>query len=885
MALVTINGKEMQVDDGMLLLDAARGAGFEIPTFCYHAKLSKLGSCRMCLVEIEGMRKLQPSCVTPVMDGMKVFTESPTVVKARKAQMEFLLINHPLDCPVCDQAGECDLQDLSFAFGSSAGRFRWKKRTFEKRDMGPSLEKEMNRCIACRRCSRYCSEISGDYAISELNRGNELEMGSFCHTPIDSEFVGNTAQICPVGALTSKPFKFKARSWDLIKTETICPHCSVGCSITSESKYIDPFATQMLHTQSVGKTEALEKTEVKVLRNNATVDKAHTEISLCARGRYGYQFINSPERIRTPLIKESGKFVEVSWEKAISVVASKLSNIKEREGGQAIGGLTSGICSNEDNYVFQKFLRVAAGTNNIDMCRSGDFDRKTTILLSSMRGNIKVMKNSDAILILGSSVGTDTPIASMNAGIAARVNGAELTMISSGENRLLPSGPTHLVCRKGSENLIVLALIKAIIKEKLYVDAFNGERSKELKVLTSSVKGLNIKKIEDQTGLTEADIITLARSLAGASRGCILFGNDVVSTHLAVETVKAIYNLSQLLGFNGEKGQTIYASTSGNFAGAVDMGVGPDFLPGHLRIDDKDAIKNLSEIWGCDLPKDKGRNWDEMLESIAAYRLKAIYIMGDNPAATAFNLDKVKVALEKLDFLVVQDLFMTDTAKLADVVLPAASYAEKDGTVTNLAGRIQTLNRSITPLNGTKVDWKILNEIAAKMVNNFGCSDLMAITSEIGEVLPSYGAAFNEGIGRDGKILPAVVPDDVCLREVSIPEVPTGAELKGGSPLFVVPGKDVYLASSLSWMDDGLSTLTQKGSIVISAEEGAMLGIATGNNVALETKNGSVTSVAVVSERVPAGTVVVLINHRDFDARPLFDRTGGAVGGRLTKKA
>lgn len=884
MALVTINGKEMQVDDGMLLLDAARGAGFEIPTFCYHAKLSKLGSCRMCLVEIEGMRKLQPSCVTPVMDGMKVFTESPNVVKARKAQMEFLLINHPLDCPVCDQAGECDLQDLSFAFGAPAGRFRWKKRTFEKRNMGPSLEKEMNRCIACRRCSRYCSEISGDYAISELNRGNDLEMGSFCHTPIESEFVGNTAQICPVGALTSKPFKFKARSWDLMKTETICPHCSVGCSITSESKYVDQFATQMLHTQRVGRTEALDKTEVHVLRNNATEDKGNTEISLCSRGRYGYHFINSSERIRKPVVKENGKFVETTWEKALAVVASKLSNIKEREGGQAIAGITSGICSNEDNYVFQKFMRLAAGTNSIDIPRDRVVSRETAFLLAAMRGDLKDIKNADAVLMLGSSVSTETPIASMHAGIASRMSGASLTMISSGENRLLLSGPKRLVCRRGSEKLIVLAIIKAVIKDKLYVDAFDGERSKELKTITSSLKGLNIKKIEDQTGLTEENIVEVARSLAGAGKGTIIFGDDILETPRGTEIVKAIYNLSQLLGYNGEKGQTIYAAASGNLAGAMDMGVAPDYLPGYACIEDKDAVKNFSELWGAQIPREKGRNWEEMLEAIAAYRIKAVYVMGENPAATALDRDKARVALEKLDFLVVQDLFMTETAKLADVILPAASYAEKNGTATNLESRVQVLNRSIKPIGEVKEDWKILSEVAAKMINGIGCSDLESVREEMRKANIAYNEVLKGGIDRDGEKLSPVNPGGTALIDITVPEIPTGSELKGGNPLFIVPGKDVFLASSLTWMDEGLLTHAQ-GAVLISEDDGAMLGISSGSNVSVETKNGSVTATAGVSDKVPFGTVVVLTNHPDFDARPLFDKTGGAVGGRLSKKA
>ena len=384
----------MQVDDGKLILDVAREAGFEIPTFCYHAKLSTLASCRMCLVEIEGMRKLQASCATPVMEGMKIHTESPDVVSARSSQLEFLLINHPLDCPVCDQAGECDLQDLTFKYAKPSGRFRWKKRTFDKRDMGSTMTKEMNRCIGCRRCSRYCEEVSGDFAITELNRGNALEMGSFYHSPIESEFIGNTVQLCPVGALTSSLFRFKSRVWDLVSTETICPHCSVGCSITSESKYVSQKATHMLQTQHVGATPALEKTEVKVLRNIASEGKGVTEISLCDRGRYGYHYINSDKRLKAPMVRQNGQLVETTWDKALSVVASKLSSIKSENSAESIGGITSGICSNEDNFIFQKFFRNVIGTNNIAIPGDYSLSHSSALRLLARRGQVQSIKQS-----------------------------------------------------------------------------------------------------------------------------------------------------------------------------------------------------------------------------------------------------------------------------------------------------------------------------------------------------------------------------------------------------------------------------------------------------------------------------------------------------------
>ncbi len=842
MALVTINGKELQVDDGALILHVAKDAGFEIPTFCYHAKLSKLGSCRMCLVEIEGMRKLQPSCITPVMDGMKVHTESDTLIEARKAQMEFLLINHPLDCPVCDQAGECDLQDLSFKFGGTSGRFRWKKRTFEKRDMGPSLVKEMNRCIACRRCSRYCAEISGDFAISELNRGHELEMGSFYHTPIESEFVGNTAQLCPVGALTSKPSRFKARSWDLIGTETICPLCSVGCSITSESKYVSQEATQMLQTKCLGAAAALDNTELLVLRNSATEDKGATEISLCDRGRYGYHFINSEERLSAPLVKKDGKLVKTSWEEAITLVSAKLSTIIEREGADAVGGITSGICTNEDAFLFRKLFNDVIGTNNVAVSTDGTLTDQSTLRLASMRGSLKGIKESDAILILGSSVSTETPIASMNAGIAARMNGATLTVMTAGEQRFPYSNPTVINYARGTELATVGALIKTIIDNKLVCESFSKDRKKELEALIKSVK-------DGKTGISKEDLLATAKSLAAASKGTILFGDDLIDGATASDVVEALYGLAALLGYNGEKGQIIYTPGAGNQAGSLDMG-----LSGAL------------------------------VDAASVGKFKGLYVMGDNPVATAFDQEGVKDALEKLDFLVVQDIFLTETAEMADVVLPALSYAERNGTMTNMEGRLQRLNRSIKPAGDGREDWQIVQEIASAMGGKLDYINVDAVRLDIAASIPSYEGLTPDQIGRDGAFVDAAKMSQPTISGFTLK---SNGKADGGKtyPLQIIAGRDVFFGGSLTSWDEGVRSLSVGPRILISDETGASLDISDGDEVTVESKKGSLNGVVKVTAGVGEGVVVLPMNHPEMDPRAVLNDAETSTGGKLTKSS
>ncbi|MBE9504240.1 MAG: NADH-quinone oxidoreductase subunit NuoG [Proteobacteria bacterium] len=881
MALVTLNGKEIQVDGGRLILDVAREAGFEIPTFCYHAKLSTLASCRMCLVEIEGMRKLQASCATPVMDGMKIETESPDVVSARASQLEFLLINHPLDCPVCDQAGECDLQDLTFKYAKPGGRYRWKKRTFDKRDMGSTMTKEINRCIACRRCSRYCEEVSGDFAITELNRGNALEMGSFYHSPIESEFIGNTVQLCPVGALTSSLFRFKSRVWDLISTETICPHCSVGCSITSESKYVSQKATHMLQTQHLGKTPALEKTEVKILRNIASDGKGVTEISLCDRGRYGYHYINSDIRLKAPMVKENGRLVESTWEKALSLVASKLASIKAEKGAESIGGITSGICSNEDNFIFQKFFRNVIGTNNIAIPGDYSLSRSSVLRLLAMRGQVQWVKTADCILILGSSVGTDTPIVSMHAGMASRLRGANLITAMAGENRLLDTtAQKRLNYVKGSELTVIGALTRAVIDGKLYCESFGGKRKKELDVVEAGLKGINLKDLEVLAGLAVDDIESTARSLSEASKGVVLFGDDFIAGEKSEEIVEALYNLFSLLGYRGEKGQAIFSPASGNLIGSMDMGIAPDYLPGYVAVGSKEAGK---------APQEKGLDWNAMVPAASDGKLQALYVMGDDPVETASDKDKVKNALNKLDFIVVQDLFMTKTAELADVVLPALTYAEKSGTVTNLEGRVQLLDVSMKPRVDGRKDWQIIRDVAQSMGAALCFNDDLRIVDdgevevleEISKTVPHYAAVTQEAIGRDG-----LMSDVSGIKQAALKTVEIVGHKKTADkdyPLQVVPGRDVFLNGSMTWRDEGLLELSPGPRILVESSDGAAHGLSDGDVITVETKEGTLKGTVSLTDRIFPGVVVVPVNHPELESWKLFGGKNQETLGRLAK--
>lgn len=857
--LVTINDKELQVDEGSLILDVARDSGFHIPTFCYHAKLSKLGSCRMCLIEIEGMRKLQPSCVTPVMEGMKIQTASPMVIKARKSQLEFLLINHPLDCPVCDQAGECDLQDLTYKFGNRDGRYRWTKRTFPKRDMGPVITKEMNRCIACRRCSRYCSEISGDYAISEFNRGNQLEMGTFCHMPVEGEFLGNTIQLCPVGALTSTEFRFNARVWDLKAVETICPHCSVGCSITSESK------------------------NDKIFRNNATEDKGVTEISLCDRGRFGYSYINSDKRITSPMIREGGFFSETTWEKALDYAADRLSRLIGTHGADAIGGITSGFCSNEENYVFQKLFRKVIGTNNIDSCKSYSPDPDSMLRLAAMKGSVKEVKEADLVIVLGSSVNTETPIISMNAGIASRMNRARLITLTAGENRLLTSKPDRIDYRLGQEAAVITALIESIIGNKAHSEKFAKDKKDQFKIVKDGLKDINLKEVEKVTGISKSSLDSIADAMLNASKGVILFGDDFLSRPDAV--INALHTLGEVAEFSGEKGRIIYSPATGNFIGSFDMGVSPHFYAGYEKIGSKKAADKNSNISGYLPPHEKGLSWSEMVNSAIKEELKSLYILDADLIEFTKDKETVRNGLDQLDFIIFQGIFMTETATFADVIFPSLTYAEKSGSVTNLEGRVQKLVPSIPKLGSSRAGWQIIREIAKRMGDSSSSGSVDEIREEISAVVAPYGKIDLKSIPRDGAFADYSDINKLSIKIDKISLSVNDLDADKDYPLHIVPGKDVFLTHGRGLFDEALMKMSPIAKLLVSEVDGTNLGLTDGGLVELETLNGNLQCAVKITENVAEGVVVVPVNRPDLDIGAIFRGSVTGTRGRLIKRA
>lgn len=659
MITLTVDGKTAKVKPGATILDAAKAVGANIPTLCHDDKLHPFGACRICLVEVQGTpRKFTPSCTTPAAEGMVVHTMSPAVVDARKMVLELLLINHPLDCPVCDKAGECTLQDLVHEYGLAKSRFDVEKKYIPPDYESALIERNISRCILCGRCVRICEEQNavGEWAFTR--RGTRARISTDFDRALDCEFCGECVEVCPVGALTTRQFKFKARPWNLEPTKSVCGFCANGCTIEYQTR------------------------SGKIMRV-----KPANENYLCGKGRFGWDALHHPDRLLTPKMRVEGKLVDCSWDEALSVIATNLNVIKNKRGATSIGGLGSTRTTNEDNYLFQKFMRTVIGTNNVDMLGRLKLPRGLDSVFFS--GEVHSIPDHDAILVLDNNVGEINALTGIE--IVRAVNRKGRPLIVAGEGYTKFNKIASIVIQKNVQKAID-GLVSALSSN-------TGEPGQDVKCA--------------------ADLLKKAASVA-----------VILPAHMSDHEYRAISQLSGLL-----KGVTHYPLVRrSNTQGALDMGIIPDYYPGYQKINAESAAA-LSKTWNAALSNSPGLNAVDMLNGTKAKTIAAMYIMGDDPVGSDPNLATV---LRSLEFLVVQDIFLTETAKLADVVLPAASSAEKSGTFTNLERRLQQLLKSEEPIGESKADWEIIQAIAKKMGASMNYGSAQAILDEIRSIVPLY---------------------------------------------------------------------------------------------------------------------------------------------------
>ncbi len=845
---ITIDDKEFEADPGNTILEAAKKAGIEIPTFCWHEKLGVHGGCRLCLVEVDEMPKLQLACATYVCDGMRVKTNSPKVIKARKGVLEFLLINHPLDCPTCDKAGECELQDYVFKYGSDEKRFKEKKRrftvdssqTFDDLKIGPQIIRNQNRCIMCTRCIRFIQDIAGEDDLRGFSRGQRSEINSLPQIPISNQYAGNVVELCPVGALTSVAFRYKIRVWLTQKTESICPFCGDGCNLFLWVKD--------------------DKIYRITSRRNDKVDEGF----LCDRGRLGYDFVNHPERLKTPLLKKNGKLVPVSWEEAFEKIKERFERIKKDNGAEFLAGVSSPNLTNEDNYIFQKFFRTVIGTNNID--HRVDIknplpspDLKSYAGFFGMMDSIEDLENYDLIFILGCDMNVEHPIIALRIRKAYRKNRASIILANQKKTKLGNIASYELVFKYGTEVFLLGGILNWIIENK----AYKADESKVTE-LRDWLKGYSADKVTKITGISKEKIQKTAKKLSKTESFVFLLGRDIiVSQKRARGVFSALNNLTLLL----EKGSLNLLLEHNNSCGALDTGVLPDRLPALLPVDNPESKKRFEIFWKAKLPEKPGLDFRRMLEAITQNGLKAMYIMGSDPVREFPDRSFVLEALNKLDFLVVQDIFLTETAKIADVVLPGSSFAEKDGTFTSCERRVQKLKKGFEPLYSSKADWEIICKLANYWGADFDYSQAKDITSEIEKVVPYYSGCRYDEIDNEGK------RTDLSLKKEGFKRAdPEEIAEDRGYPFVLITGNTYHHFGGLTQKGENLNSIVPQGFCEVNPEDAKSLNISDKEKVLLESSSGKIEILAKLNGFIQKGTVFLPINFEEIKYNILMEK-------------
>jgi len=722
MVTLIIDSKQVTVEEGTTILKAAEKLGIEIPTFCYHDKLETVGACRMCLVEVENTPKLQIACATVVSEGMVVKTDTPQVTSARKGILEFLLINHPLDCPVCDKGGECELQNLVFKFGSNKSRFVEEKRRhiadpnarYDDLSIGTHTIRNMNRCILCRKCVRFISEIAGQTDLGTFRRGSKTEINVLPDIPLGNLYSGNVVEICPVGALTSKSFRYKTRVWQIKTTPSICPNCADGCNIKIWAKD--------------------ERIYRFTSRRNDEVDEGF----LCDKGRFGFEFVNIPDRLRHPLIKKNGKLTETTWDEAIEFVASNLRKIKREAGPEALAGVGSPRLTNEEGYLFQKLFRSVIGTNNVDhrvnsknLLPSPDLNSKIRVF--GMTNSISQIENAKLLFVLGCDLEREHPIINLRV-IKAKRKGSMLLIANPASTRLSRFTQNELVYKKGTEAELLKGVIREIIERKLYDSTKAGFGTNVIEDLRRKVSPFEIHKVSQNTGSSAEKVRALANDLNRKDSTIILCGTEMIDHPQNVEIIDLLSDLLRLIGQSNNNNSGINLLWENcNSQGALDCGVLPDRLPGYVSVSEK-----------------PGMNFNQMLETISQGKVKGMYIAGVDPLIEYPDRNFARSSIEKLNFLVVQDIFLNETAKLADAVLPGVSFAEKEGTFTSVERRVQRLKKAFDPLADSKADWQIFCILAKTMGQEFVYACPRQIFEELVSASPLYAKLNWESLGETG---------------------------------------------------------------------------------------------------------------------------------------
>jgi NADH-quinone oxidoreductase subunit G len=856
---VTLDGQAIVARKGELIIEAAERNGVYIPRFCYHPRMESVGMCRMCIVEVDTGRgpSLQPSCMLECTPDMKVDTTSPVTQKAQDGVLEFLLINHPLDCPVCDKGGECPLQDQTMAYGPGESRFVEEKRHKEKPiPVSDLVLLDRERCILCDRCTRFAKDVAGDPLIHFINRGNETEVNTFPDEPFSSYFSGNTVQICPVGALTATSYRFRARPWDLDGVESTCQGCSVGCRISVESS-----RNQVLRYQGVD------------------IDPVNWGW-LCDKGRFGFEAQRSPDRLSEPLVRAADAHATTRWSTALDRVAAAL-RATQPDRVAVVGGAR---LTNEAAYAWAKLAKGVIGTDHVD-AQLGD-GLAAEVALGLPQATIdEVCAAGGTVVLLGPDPKEELPVLFLRLRDAVVSHGVKVVEISPRAGGFTPYATVSLHPRPGEVGVAVRAL------------------------LDGPPAGT------DAAGVDPTDLVT-ASELVAAGPVHVIIGRQSVA-----ESDQAVIDAAGALVARKPDTRFLVALRRGNVRGALDMGLAPGLMPGRVALEES---RDWYRAHWPSMPRDRGLDCTGILSAAADGEIDVLVLLGADPLSDFPDRDLATRALAGARLVVAVDQFATASVQTADVILPAAGFAEVEGTTTNLEGRVSAVHAKVTAPGTARPDWIIAAELAAALGADLGLESIDAIRSEIATVAPAYAGLTPELIDAVASADGLVVP---LLGESTEPGEPTGA-----SPASVAEGRDqaaneteadetavevvasgptppallvftpgpsadpppldrysLRLVATRKLYDQGvavqhspsLAGLAPGSLLAVNPYDFDRLGVSKGDQVRLHSSRADLRAEIVADADLPRGAAAVMFNQSDLDAGALIDATARVTDVRV----
>lgn len=880
---LTIDDQEAVVPEGSSILDACRKVGSYVPALCDHPDLEPIGSCKLCIVSVKGMDGYPTACNTQAAEGMVVQTVTEELQEMRRHTLEMLLAltNHPISCLVCERKNECgDLRECMRKFPVTVGckycpkdgqcelqravefvgleRVRYEI-SFKDRPVlrEPFFDRNYNLCILCSRCVRVCQEVRGEGVLSTNPDFHRLHwIGPESLQDSDCKFCGACVDICPTGALYARFEKWQRPERT---TETLCPYCGVGCRI------------------EVGVQDE------RVVRVRAKRDCPPNFGQLCVKGRFGLGFVDSPERLTVPLIRKDGRLEPTTWEEAFSLLTEKLNPHK----GDCFAFLSSAKCTNEENYLAQKFARLVMQTNNVDHCaRLCHASTVSALALAfgsgAMTNSISELPDAGCIFIIGSNTTEQHPVIALKIKEAKR-RGAKIIVANPRWIDLCKIADVWLRQTPGTDVALALEMCRVILEERLMDEEFIAQRTEGFEEFKNSLLQLSADEAAKITGISTDTIREAARIYARGNPSSIIYAMGITQHSHGVENIFALANLAMMTGNLGRPSSGINPLRGqNNVQGSCDMGALPNVLPAYQAVTNPELRRKFEVAWGAagPLPENPGLTVVEMMNAAHEGKIRAMYIMGENPVVSDPDSSHVVEALRSLEFLVVQDIFLSETAALADLVLPATSSLEKDGTFTNTERRVQRIREALHPVGESRPDWMILCDLAARMgyKEQFSYDDPGQIMAEAAKLAPSYGGISYERLEKDGLQWPCPNPDhpgtqflhkDQFTRgrgKFNVVDYRPSMELPDEEyPFILTTGRILchYHTGTMTRKVGDLNILRDEELLEINPQDAQNLGIEDGEMVDVTSRRGKVRVKARATEKSPAGVVFMTFHFSE----------------------